>query len=164
MKFILRRKQFQADGIFGVLLDGQFRAFCLTLEHAYGIAGSNRFGPKLQPGEYVCFRRPSNRFKREVFEIRGVEHDPEFLKFFGVESAPKHTAMLFHPGNTSDDSEGCILLGTSLQGRPGGRLAIGESKAAFDKFMKALEGVDEFTLVVEKLIDLPSDPGPMILD
>ena len=78
-------------------------------------------------GEHRCDRYLSPHFGYEVFVIEVEGHDKIEL----------------HIGNTLKDTHGCVLLGEYREGP-----AIGGSKAAFDAFMKLLNGVSEFTLVV----------------
>jgi hypothetical protein len=103
---------------------------CYTLEHTYS-RGAGLY-TKLPDGEFTC-RRGQHQLHSgpiETFEITGV---------------PGHTGILFHPGNTQADSEGCVLLGMYRRSD----MTLRSSRVAFERFMAYLEGVDEFTLVVE---------------
>ena len=64
----------------------------------------------------------------ETFEITGV---------------PGHSGILFHTGNTNNDSSGCVLLGTDTT-----RLGISDSRLAFSKFMAMMVGIDKVELHV----------------
>lgn len=107
----------------------------MTLQHAYldESREENIYQPKVPRGMYPCVRGEhllhgsSEPF--ETFEITGVKD---------------HTGILFHPGNTERDSEGCVLLGMSRVGD-----SILDSKIAFRQFMSQLEGLNNFQLVVE---------------
>jgi hypothetical protein len=53
---------------------------------------------------------------------------------------PGHTALLFHPGNSEIDTEGCILLGHRLALFEGRRVIKGgTSKQAFDEFIEKMK-------------------------
>ena len=74
-------------------------------------------------GIYPVIIDHSNRFGRDMPHITGVSG------FSGVR---------IHAGNTSHQTEGCILLGTAV-GRIDGEEAVLNSKAAFHKFFMMLE-------------------------
>ncbi len=121
---ILTRTRFSDDGIFGELTTDAGEHVAFTLEHSYADK------PKLPNGEYICVRGQHvlHSGPVETFEITGV---------------PGHAGILFHKGNTQDDSEGCCLLGTSIVGNN-----LTESKKAFDHFLSLLDGQYSFQLTV----------------
>ena len=109
------------SGIFGVLMDSEV-PFCVTVENDKYVFPN---------GTYTCRRVNSPRFGN-TFEITGI---------IG------RTHILFHKGNWEDDSRGCVILGESfeiLMGKNG----VASSGHAFKEFLKRLEGVNEFTLIV----------------
>lgn len=83
-------------------------------------------------GAYNVLITPSVRFKRDL---------PL------VENVPGFAGIRIHPGNTSADTEGCILVG-----RTKGPAFVGESRAAFSalyaKIANALDAGDRVTLEV----------------
>ena len=94
-------------------------------------------------GSYLCRRKVSPKFG-ETFEVTGV---------------PGRSAILFHGGNTEEDTQGCVLLGSALGSltvpdeddaihRAISKWAVVGSKIARAKFMAALVGVQSFPLVV----------------
>lgn len=130
MKLILKRYEKSQDGVFGKLVLESGEDLCFTLEHAY--LCEHEYFPKVNPGEYTCKRGTHclhNGVPFETFEVTGVEG---------------HTNILLHAGNYNKDSEGCILLGTGKLNN-----MITNSQAAFGMFLRLMEGLDEFTLVVE---------------
>jgi hypothetical protein len=129
-----------STGIFGELhvsYDDGF--FSYTLEHAYPLAPgsgptvSGTWAAKVPAGEYQCVRGHH--------KLGGML---DTFETFEVKNVPGHTGILFHWGNTNEDSSGCILLGEQRNGSK----AILKSKMAFDRFMSVLEGTDEFTLII----------------
>lgn len=85
-------------------------------------------------GTYIC--KPVN--------------SPRFGKTIEVTGVPNRSHILFHAGNSPDDTDGCILLG--LNGTAGDRMWISNSKAAMIDFLNAvgrepfeLEIVDDFS-------------------
>jgi Family of unknown function (DUF5675) len=65
------------------------------------------------------------------------------IETFEVMNVPGHTGILFHTGNTDEDSEGCILLGDKVQ-----NFELLDSRNTFQEFMKLMEGKDTFQLGV----------------
>ncbi len=133
----LTRLEYRQDGIFGQLQsdDGSFR--CQTLEHAYFENGS--YTPKVAAGIYTCVRGEHELLGMTTtfttFELQNV---PPF-------QGKPVTGILIHWGNYNKDSEGCILVGLRNQDDK----MILDSKIAFEAFMAALDGQDQFTLIVE---------------
>lgn len=120
MKMTLKRYEYGPNGVFGTLIGDNLHLE--TLEHSYNSL------PKVPKGNYTCVRYASPRFKKEVFMLKDV---------------PGHSFIEFHSGNVQADSEGCILLGLKREEH-----AILQSRSAVGLFMKALEGLNEFTLEV----------------
>lgn len=95
MKLTLPRTDFDAESTIGTLyVDGKFE--CYTLEDAV------RDGPKvygktaIPVGTYEVRITYSNHFKRDLPLLMDV---------------PGFEGVRIHPGNTADDTEGCILVG-----------------------------------------------------
>jgi hypothetical protein len=118
-------------GTFGVLLEGD-TPVALTAERPWA---DNRPGVSCIPrGWYRCMRVRSPRFG-ETFEVANV---------------PRRSHILFHAGNTTEDTRGCILLGSSfgsLRGEP----AVLATRRAFGGFMQRLKDRDEFILTIEEV-------------
>lgn len=108
----------------GVLLkDGV--AFAVTLELPE--KGNEPERSCIPAGTYTCKRVQSPHFG-ETFEVTGVNG---------------RSHILFHKGNTTHDTKGCILVGEKYT-----ELAIGESKEGYDEFMGKFKGRDSFILSV----------------
>jgi hypothetical protein len=95
-------------------------------------------------GEYLCKRTRYLKGGYETFEVMGV---------------PGRSRILFHTANTEEDIQGCIGLGMTLgvfkvvdeeSRKEMWKIGVRSSKAAFAEFMKSLEGVNEWKLVIEK--------------
>ncbi len=135
MDLILRRLEYEEDGIFSQLETIKAEKVAVTLEHAF-TDGAGGFYPKLPPGVYTC-KRGMHTLKNmltpfETFEITGV---------------PGHTGMLFHVGNFNADSDGCVCLGREIGQSNKGQM-VTSSKPAFFDFMELQSGVLEFKLDV----------------
>ena len=132
MKLRLERTWCGATCTIGQLyIDGATE--CFTLEDIVRPDGVKLYGETAIPaGTYNVIVTPSNRFKRDL---------PL------VENVPGFEGIRIHPGNTAEDTDGCILVG-----RTKGPSFVGESRAAFaDLFLQikdALDAGDKVTLEV----------------
>ena len=124
----MQRIYYGDHGTFGVLIDDT-GPICLTLENPWVHNRANVSCIPTKHGYYICKRIDS----------------PHFGDTFEVTNVASRTHILFHKGNTEDDTRGCIILGSNF-GELKGKPAVLGSKPAFDKFMRLLEGIDEFEL------------------
>lgn len=106
------------DGVFGIVLVDH-APFCLSLED------------------------PDNDNKKNISCIPAAEyscepvHSPRFGKTWEIKNVPNRSAILFHAGNTIQDTQGCILLGHQIA-KVAGILGIIHSQIAFSDFKKKL--------------------------
>ena len=119
MNLKLIRQIFTDTSTIGSLyIDGVFE--CFTLEDTVRKPGIKISGATAIPyGSYEVIIDYSNRFARNMPHVLNV---------------PMFEGIRIHSGNTSSDTEGCILLGASK-----GKDIIYESKSAFAKFYQKLE-------------------------
>jgi hypothetical protein len=115
-------------GTFGVLCNGEV-PFALTLEEPW--RDNENSISCIPAGFYVCLRVRS----------------PKFGNTFEVTNVPNRSHILFHKGNTTDDTEGCILVGEEFSGTYD-RPRISSSERGFLEFMQLLEGRQGFELVI----------------
>ena len=93
---------------------------CYTLEDAVR-NGTKVLGKTAIPiGTYKVIIDASTRFKQDMPHILDV---------------PDFTGVRIHSGNTSADTDGCILLGSTWAGKD----FIGNSKIAYKKFFNKLK-------------------------
>lgn len=98
---------------------------CKCKEKVYGQTA-------IPAGTYELKLTYSNRFKKILPEILNVPH------FLGIR---------MHAGNTTADSDGCVLVGT-WDDKNGNRLI--NSRIAFDLLMHLLQSIDEpITITIE---------------
>lgn len=112
-------------GTVGVLTIGG-KAMCWTLQPD---PSDKHF--HIPAGSYFC-RRFHGKKWQDTFEIL----------------VKGHTALLFHAGNTEEETEGCILLGDEV-GELNGKRAVLASGKAFCAFMKMMNNDQEFNLFIE---------------
>ena len=131
MRAELLRFEKSKKGVFGVLkIDG--KSVCLILERPWE---NNEPNISCIPDNiYVCKRVDSPKYG-DTFEVQGV---------------PSRTNILFHWGNTIENSLGCLLTGSSM-GELDGERAVLNSKDAFHKFMSVLDGVDYFPFLIRSI-------------
>jgi hypothetical protein len=138
MDITIKRTTFEADGIFGIMADTTGKVLAVTLEHAYDSSnGDGTFIPKLPTGTYTC--------QRGQHQLAGMSQP---FTTFEIMNVPGHTNILIHWGNFNKDSEGCVLIGETIDIYIGGSHMITSSRITFENFMSLQSGVDSFTLVV----------------
>lgn len=134
MKILVERTNCGPTCTIGSLyVDGAFE--CFTMEDVVRSDGHKVYGETAIPdGTYNVAITPSQRFKIDL---------PL------VENVPGFTGIRIHPGNTAEDTDGCILVG-----RTKGVNFVGESRAAFVALFKkiedALDAGDKVTLEVAR--------------
>jgi hypothetical protein len=124
---IIRRKSTLKSTIGKLSIDGVFE--CYTLEdvtRAQKIAGVTA----IQSGDYKVIINMSNRFQRLLPLVLDV---------------PGFAGIRIHPGNKAEDTEGCILVGTTA-----GEDFIGNSRIAFHALFEKMRKAKEITLSIKQ--------------
>lgn len=99
---------------------------------------NNEFSLSCIPaGEYEC-KRDTNRKTTGGLKIPVT---------YEVSKVPSRAGILFHIGNTSKDSRGCILVGSRF-GELNFQPAILGSAEGFATMLKLLSGKDSFSLII----------------
>lgn len=109
-------------------VDSEFECYTLEdVDRGLEIGGKKVYGSTAIPkGRYEVVITMSNRFKRELPLIKDV---------------PQFTGVRIHPGNTPEDTDGCILVGDVNRGHKDD--FIGNSRAAFNRlFAKIKAAID----------------------
>ena len=88
---------------------------------------------------------PSGRYRCQ--RVRS----PKFGNTFEVTNVPQRSHILFHSGNTLEDTHGCILVGEEFSGT-WDKPTLASSQRGFIEFLKLLDGVNVFEL---HIIDAP---------
>ena len=117
MELLLQRKIFTDKSTIGELfVDGVFE--CFTLEDVVRDDEKIKKVTAIPDGIYTVLVTWSPRFKRQLPLLIDV---------------PGFDGIRIHPGNTDEDTDGCILVGNTR-----GKDFIGESRIAFDNLYKKL--------------------------
>jgi hypothetical protein len=130
MELQVKRIDLTDESTIGELsLNGQFE--CYTLEdkvRPVKIAGKTA----IPAGRYEMIINFSQRFRRELPLLLNV---------------PDFEGVRLHPGNTDEDTEGCILVGETKKTN-----FVGDSKPAFDRLfpkLKAASGKEKIYLEID---------------
>lgn len=126
-QYILQRTKTSKKGTIGQITDEEGNHICFTIERPQK-ALDTRLKGCIPTGTYDCEITYSPRFKKDLPLVKSV---------------PNFAGIRIHCGNTMEDSEGCILVVTSITDNYGYY-----SKKAFDAFIASLAGNTVFKLVV----------------
>jgi len=144
----LVRTERTPDGVFGVLTLEPGQAL-RTLEEDW--QDNARSVSCIPAGTYTLQRTIYRKHGYETFEVTGV---------------PGRSRILIHPGNTEEDTMGCILVGLRQgtvivpkdedTGAPNmEKRAVVASQEAFRRFMRSMADVDTAQLTIEWTEGLP---------
>ena len=139
MEMKLHRTEYLMDATEGILyVDGA--AECFTIEdkdrnlELGGVKIQNKTA--IPKGVYEVQVTYSNRFKRDMPILLNV---------------PQFTGVRIHTGNTAEDTEGCIIVGSVNTTQKDG--FIGNSKVAFNKlFPKIVKAINDGEKVTVEIV------------
>lgn len=139
MELTLNRIFLGSSATIGELLVND-KHLCDTLEDRVRPEGEKVYGKTAIPeGTYEVKLTHSPRFKKILPEILNV---------------PNFSGIRIHTGNSSKDTEGCILVGTWDGEKEDW---VGNSRIAFDELMSLLEEAtnnkEKITITVKSLLD-----------
>lgn len=131
----LRRTERLADGTFGQLEIEGHQTLLVTAEDDW--SDNARGVSCIPPGLYELRRTIYHRYGYDTYEVWAV---------------PSRSRILIHPGNTEEDTQGCILVGSAMGWltvaededtgeRDARKRAILQSREGFKAFMAAMESV-----------------------
>ena len=135
MRLLLIRGSFPSCSAGELFTDGQLFIdsvpFCYTLEPAAGKKSKYGKGCCIAPGTYSIDFHYSPKFGKYMLTLCGVKG---------------RSGILIHPGNTSKDTAGCILVG-----KRGGSLPLSYSNITFDSLYDrclAVLGKESITITI----------------
>jgi len=103
---------------------------CYTLEDVVRKGAKVNGQTAIPTGTYNLIINHSNRFNRDLPLLENV---------------PNFTGVRIHSGNTSANTEGCILVGTTWSGKD----FVGNSKVAFDPLFERMKKEKSIELVIQ---------------
>jgi len=127
---IIRIENSKSHGMFGVLLVHN-KAFCVTLEPPW--RDNERLVSCIPVGRYLCVKYSSRRFPA-TYEVTNVG---------------SRSHILFHAGNTVDDTTGCVILGQYFGKLRTSQRAILNSGNTFRDFIAWMGSNQNFWLEIE---------------
>ena len=128
MKLKLERFEYGSTFTIGrFYIDGIYH--CFSLEDVVRQGAKIDGQTAIPVGTYNVIIDVSTRFGKQLPHVLDV---------------PNFTGIRIHPGNTSKDTEGCILLGYTWEG--GDKISL--SKAAFNNFFAKLQEAKTATLTI----------------
>jgi hypothetical protein len=117
-----------------------------------------RFGLLHLPNGFVPFTLDEGLIPAGTYVLRRTVWHKTGVETYEIVGVPGHSRILVHWGNVEEDTEGCVLLGLSLgivpvvkdedTGQAAKKLAVMQSKIAFERFMAAMNGASEAELIV----------------
>jgi len=128
MNVVIKRTSQSAEGTFGVMLVNGLPV-CVTCERPW--LDNHPMTSCIPAGGYHCTQHSSPKFG-DVWELQNV---------------PGRTAILIHPGNWPSDSEGCILVGSTL-GKLDDKPAILGAKSTINMLRTILPPSFDLTIIV----------------
>jgi hypothetical protein len=126
-KVKLVRKLYTTEGTKGWLLVPGISQPFYTMENPW--LNNKKTDSCIPLGTYIC--KPVN--------------SPRFGKTIEVTSVPSRSHILFHAGNSPDDTDGCILIG--LNGSQDDKMWISNSRPAVSEFLDVV-GREPFELEI----------------
>lgn len=142
---ILKRIGSGKDGMSGVLVHNiqtsvdrfEHRPFCVSVERDYE---DPKYKP-IKPGDFLAKRYHSEKYP-DTFEIVDLP---------GASILVGRSKILFHWGNTEEDSMGCVILGEQFE-YLNKKFAVLQSKKAFQEFMEITKGLESFNFRISEFI------------
>lgn len=139
MELTLNRIFLGSSATIGELLIND-KHLCDTLEDRVRPEGEKVYGKTAIP--------------EDTYEVK-LTHSPRFKKILPeILNVPNFSGIRIHTGNSSKDTEGCIIVGTWDGEKEDW---VGSSKIAFDKLMSLLEEAtnnkEKVTITVKSLLN-----------
>lgn len=126
----LIRTEESQQGTYGSLIICS-HVFCVTLE----------LPDRLNAYENSCIPAQQYLCKRKI--------SPKFGETFEITDVPFRKDVLFHKGNTINNTLGCVILAQHY-GKLYGDRAVLNSGKTFKEFMHIMKGINEFSLTIKE--------------
>jgi hypothetical protein len=131
-RFEVVRFGFGQDSTIGILaevLNGNRKRIAFTIEDERRL--TKVYGETCIPtGTYELELQTSG----ELHEKYAARYGPRHMGMIHVKAVPGFIGIMFHPGNSDDDTKGCILPGTVPVITQDGEFKVADSQPAYWKF------------------------------
>jgi len=132
---LIRLEENHEFGTFGILRINK-EIFCVTLEPRDEL---NKLSVSSIPTQqYICELKPTNLSSVKRLGLTAA---------YEVMSVPGRSSIKIHPGNTDENTQGCILLAEKF-GHLRGDRAILNSGNTFLRFMAVMSDYEKFHLTI----------------
>ena len=132
---LIRLEENHEFGTFGILKINK-EIFCVTLEPRDELNSSNISSIPAQ--QYICKLKSTS-----LSSVRRLG----LTSAYEVMNVPGRSSIKIHPGNTDDNTQGCILLAEKF-GRLRGDRAVLNSGNTFLRFMAVMSDYEKFHLTI----------------
>ena len=133
----IMRLEHSEQGVIGVMKIDK-KVFCHTLELPWA---ENKINISCIPAkQYTCVKIKTDKV-----------NTAQIGKTFMVKNVIGRSGILFHVGNTTVDTLGCVLLGSRVGHRFDRVRSIFNSWNTFKKFMKKFENENYFSLTITEV-------------
>jgi len=132
---LIRLEENHEFGTFGILKINK-EIFCVTLEPRDELNSSNISSIPAQ--QYICKLKSTS-----LSSVRRLG----LTSTYEVMNVPGRSSIKIHPGNTDDNTQGCILLAEKF-GRLRGDRAVLNSGNTFLRFMAVMSDYEKFHLTI----------------
>lgn len=99
---------------------------------------------RIPAGIYTVIKRNFGRF----FELYSSRYEHKFV--YEIEKVPNFSGILFHIGNFVNNTDGCLLVGTS-PALINGELSVVSSINAYKRFYNALEKYQLISIKINRI-------------
>ena len=149
--FLVRQKSDEFSTLGKLYFNGQVQ--CYSLENAYHdtkIKGMTRIPKGTYSLSLRCFGGFHARYSKRYCDGLKLNHKG----MIEIDNVRDFTDILFHPGNSHKDTEGCILMGEKYQRTDDGYKVLSSRKAYEKIYPMITQMVLDHQSVILEIIDL----------
>lgn len=143
-------------GVLYILVDGQRRMLCFTLEDEFRAV--KRYGEtRVPPGTYLITLRREGKLHARYSQRFGMSHQG----MLWIRGVANFEYIYMHVGNNDEDTAGCILVGDQLGQNVTDEGALMSSRTAYERVYKliatAIESSEDVSITIQNLDTPPQE-------